>query len=152
MLEFVWYGDTNRLGHVTYTFPKSIEYNSILISLAPYLGASIIFFIGCLYTILFKNRTLIIASFIFIWFLIIPTMEIACALFPYSLYTTENDLYLAFGEPSRKFIHFSFWFAIGTSILCYYCQKRLFSEVALSKKSYTIAAMVTFTIIASGYV
>jgi hypothetical protein len=131
VIEFVWFGDTNHWGHVRYSFPKGVEYNDMVISLAPYGSALVLFLIGCSLAFFFKDKIYLLSSFIFVWHIILPIAEIAHALLPYSFYNAENDFHHAFGISEWYYAFIALIYIILACLISYYKHKILFGSNAM---------------------
>ena len=147
--EFVWHSDKEGMwGHVSYTFPPSIKYNSFIITIAPYLSALVILTVTFLTTFVIKPSNRIFASFIFICLIVIPLGEIAYALFPYNFYSKKNDLYYAFGNPTLLISFSTIILVIGGTYLAYISHKNIFNIHALSLRSFILLSTIPIFLLA----
>lgn len=152
VVEFVWYGgNTEYWGHISYTFPENIEYNSFIISIAPYTLAFMIFVITFLVSLNVKSINYIFASCVFIWLIVVPLAEIAYALFPYNLYGKKNDLMYAFGEPTFTVSIFTFGLTVIGVLFAYIAHKKLFHPKVLSFKSFIFLSSIPILILSLPY-
>lgn len=134
--EFIWLPSGGEWGHVTYSFPFGLEYNEQLVSLAPYIGGSVLCLISMVAAI--KSWPYWMASTLFIWCFVVPLADMVNAAVPYLLRSEENDLYSAFGPPQLWYSFFAVSIAVLIVFLGYLLQRRLYRIRALGIPCYLV--------------
>lgn len=152
VLDFVWTGESENWGHVDYSFPATMDYNSTIISLAPYLFAMLILLIGLLISFVPFRKSYFLSSLIFVWLVLIPLGEIAYVLYPYSFYNSQNDLYHVAGNRSWWFILISLILSMAGVWLAYISHVRLFKSEAVTARAFVLLSLIPLAILAGGVI
>ncbi len=148
VLSFQFLPSKENYGLVEYRFSHS-EYDSFLISAAPYYLWSILALIAAIISIICKNIKFALSSTLFVWFFSIPIGDIFVTALPYSLYSEQNDFLEAFGPPS-SIHHLVIWTSlVAVLFISFVVHKNYYHSEALPFAPYSFlyalaTGLVTF--------
>jgi hypothetical protein len=133
--EFQWLPSASGLGHIRFTFPKSMDYSPNAISLAPHV-LSVLFMTTALCVSFYRPvRSDRAASWIFFWLYFLPAADIGFALLVWTL-GGDNDIAKAFGPRSTASTALAIIYAMAVSTVGYVVQRRLYDKLRLGPLPY----------------
>ena len=138
--EFVWLPSPGEWGHMRYEFQRGVVYSPQFISLAPYLCWLLLCLLTGALSLRPRPWPFWFASTLFVWCFIVPLADIANAALPYLVWTSDNDLLHAFGQPA---LSIAAVLGIGATVLVclgFPIQRRLYRERAVGLGAYSLLA------------
>ncbi|PCJ62895.1 MAG: hypothetical protein COA79_01855 [Planctomycetota bacterium] len=146
--SFRWWPNNESLGMIHYSFQDGVTYSKFVISLAPYflwISIVIITGIGSYY---FKTNNFKLYSTIFIWFYLLPLVDIGHHALQYASGSSKiNDFKSALGDPSLTGKLIIILTTISVIVVSYRVHKNLYQNNKLSIKPFTIMALITILIL-----
>jgi hypothetical protein len=144
--EFRWLPSASDWGHVSFTFPSTIRYSPMVVSLAPHV-LSLLLVIAAFLLAWFRpvpsDRA---ASYIYFWLYFIPAADFGFALLVWML-GGDNDVAKAFGPPSTLSAGSVLMYAAVVCTLGYVLQSRLYDRLRLGLVPYGALVLTALLLI-----
>jgi hypothetical protein len=139
--EFVWLPSGSEWGHMRYCFPPGVSYNSIAVSLSPYVFWALFCLVAGILSLRRRRWPFWFASTLFVWLFIVPLADIANTALPYLAFGSDNDFRHAFGPPRPAFALAAGICGVVAAVYGYLLNQRLYRDRAVGIFAYCVLAL-----------